>query len=97
MMKLLGSTKNKIAKDENGENMACLEINEVVLVHCSSVNNDYQQDSRVLYKIVLNKFFRQLLDISPKKCIFLKTINSEFSYSEIWFTNQDPKSAEMED
>ena len=77
--------------------MPCLDINELVLVHCSSVNNDYQQDSRVLYKIVPNKFFRQLLDISPKKFIFLKTFNSEFSYIEIWFTNQNPKSVEMED
>ena len=96
-MKLLGSTKNKIAKDENGENMPCLEISEVVLVHCSNVNNDYQQDSRVLYKIIPNKFFCQLLDISPKKFVFLKTFNSEFSYIEIWFTNQNPKSVEMED
>ena len=47
-MKLLGSTENKITKDKNGENMPHLEIAEVVLVHCNSVNNDYQQDSRVL-------------------------------------------------
>ena len=48
-MKLLGSTKNKITKDKNGENVPHLEIAEVVLVHCNMVNNDYQQDSRVLY------------------------------------------------
>ena len=48
-MKLLGSTKNKIINDENGENMPHLEITEVVLVHCNFVNNDYQQDSRVLH------------------------------------------------
>ena len=47
-MKLLGSTKNKITKDENGENVPHLEITGVVLVHCNIVNNDYQQDSRVL-------------------------------------------------
>ena len=47
-MKLLGSTKNKITKDKNGENVPHLEITEVVLVHCNIVNNDYQQDSRVL-------------------------------------------------
>ena len=46
-MKLLGSTKNKLTKDKNGENMPHLEIPEVVLVHCNIVNNDYQQDSRV--------------------------------------------------
>ena len=47
-MKLLGSTENKITKDKNGENMPHLEIAEVVLVDCNIVNNDYQQDSRVL-------------------------------------------------
>ena len=44
-MKLLGSTKNKITKDKNGENVPHLEITEVVLVYCDIVNNDYQQDS----------------------------------------------------
>ena len=48
-MKLLGRTENKITKDKNGENVPHLEITEVVLVHCNIVNNDYQQDSRVLY------------------------------------------------
>ena len=43
-IKLLGSTKNKITKDKNGENVPHLEITEVVLVHCDIVNNDYQQD-----------------------------------------------------
>ena len=47
-MKLLGSTKNKITKDENGENIPHLEITEVVLIHCNTVNNDYQQNLRVL-------------------------------------------------
>ena len=42
-MKLLGSTKNKITKDKNGENVPHLEITEVILVHCNIVNNDYQQ------------------------------------------------------
>ena len=56
-MKLLGSTKNKITKDENGKNVPHLEITEVVLVHCNIVNNDYQQDSSILYTFVLNKSF----------------------------------------
>ena len=51
-MKLLGSTKNKITKDKNGENVPLPEITEVVLVHCNMVNNDYQQDSRVLYTFI---------------------------------------------
>ena len=47
-MKLLGSTENKITKEENGENVPHLKIAEVVLVHCNIVNNSYQQGSRVL-------------------------------------------------
>ena len=47
-MKLLGSAKSKIIKDENGENFPHLEITEVALVLCNIVNNDYQLDSRVL-------------------------------------------------
>ena len=74
-MKLLGSAKNKITTDENDENVPHLEITEVVLVHCNIVNNDYQQDSRVLYTFVPNKPFGSLLDISPANHIFLKTFN----------------------
>ena len=45
-IKLLGNTKSKITKNENGENVPRLEINEVVLTHCNVVNNSYQQNSR---------------------------------------------------
>ena len=48
-MKLLGSTESKITKDKNGENVPHIEITEVVLVHCNIVNNNYQQDSKVVY------------------------------------------------
>ena len=63
--------------------MPHLEITEVVLVHCNIIHNDYQHDSGVLYTFVLNKSFDQLLDISPKNFIFLKTFNSELSYTEV--------------
>ena len=56
-MKFLGSTKSKITKDENGENVPHLQITEVVLVHCNVVNNNYQQGSRALHKYVPNKSF----------------------------------------
>ena len=65
-MKVLGSTKSKITKDENAENVPHLEITEVVFVYCNVVNNDYQQNSRVLYTFGPNKSFGQLLDISAK-------------------------------
>ena len=76
-MKLLESTKSKITKDENGENVAHLEITEILLIHCNIVNNDYQQNSRVLYTFLPNKSFGQLLDILPKGFIFLGTFDSE--------------------
>ena len=74
-IELLGSTKNKITKDKNGENVSHLEITEVVLVHCNIVNNDYQQDSKVLYTFAPNKSFASLLEIPPTNNIFLKTFN----------------------
>ena len=96
-MKLLGSTKNEITKDKNGENVPHLEITEVVLVHCSIVNNDYQQDSRVFYIFVPNKPFGILLEISPANHIFLKTFNSEYDEDEVWFTDQNSQPLEIED
>ena len=95
-MKLLRSTKSKINKDKIRENVSHLEITEAVLVQCNIVNNSYQQDSRVLYTFVSNKSFVQLLDISSKNFIFLKTFNSEFSYIEVWFTDQNSKPLEIE-
>ena len=71
-MTLLGSTENKIGIVKNDENVLHLEITEVVLVHCNIANNDYQQDSRVLYTFVSNKPFGSLLEISPTN--FLKNI-----------------------
>ena len=77
--------------------MPHLEISEVVLVHCNNVNNDYLDNSRVLYSFVLNKLFGQLQDIFRKNFIFQKAFHSKFSYIEIWFTNQNPKTLEIED
>ena len=96
-MKLPGDTKNKTTKDKNDENVFHLVITEVVLVHCNIANKDYQQDLRVLYTFVPNKPFGELLDVSPKHFIFLKTFDSEFSYIEVWFTVQNSKLVEVED
>ena len=93
---LHGSTENKVAKDKNGENVPDLQITEVILVHCTIVNNDYQQDSRDLYTFVPNKLFDSLLEISPKNHIFLKKFNSKFQSVEVWFTDQNSQSLEIE-
>ena len=95
-MKLLGSTESKITKDKNGESVPNLEIVELVLVHCNLVNNDYHQNSRILFTFVPNKAFGSLLEISPKNHVFLKTFNSEFQELKIWFTDQTSKPLEVE-
>ena len=96
-MKLLGSTESKINKDKNDENVPHLEVVELVLVHFNLVNNDCQQDSRILYTFVPNKTFGSLLEISPTNQVFLKTLTSEFQEVKVWFTDQTSKPLELED
>ena len=96
-MKLLGSTEIKITKNKNGENVPHLEVVELVLVHCNLINNDYQQDSRILFTFVPNKTFSSLLEISPTNQVFLKSFNSEFQEVKIWFAEQTSKPLELED
>ena len=96
-MKLVGSTKNKITKDKIGENVPHLDITEEVLVHCNIVNNDYQQDSRLLHTLVPNKPFGSLLEISPTNHTFLKTFNWEYDEIIVWFTDKNSQPLEIED
>ena len=86
-----------MTKDKNVKNVLHLEIVELVLIHCNTVNNNYQQNSRILYKFVPNNPFGSLLDFSPANYIFLKTFNSEFQEMKIWFTDQNSKPLEIED
>ena len=74
MMKLPESTKKKIVKMKILK-LCLLEIAEVFLIHCNITVNDYHYDSRVLYTFFPNKSFGQLLDISAKMFIVLKTFN----------------------
>ena len=96
-MKLLGSTSDTVDADKDSENVPRLENVEVILVHCNFVNNSYQQASRVLFTFVPNKQYGQLISISPHTLIFLKTMNTEFSEIEIWFTDQNSDALEIED
>ena len=96
-MKLLGSTSSIIDADKNSENVPRLENVELVLVHCNLVNNSYQQASRVLLTFVPNKQYGQLISISPHSLAFLKTMNTEFSEIEIWFSDQNNNALEIED
>ena len=96
-MKLLGSTKDTIDADKNSENVPKLENVEVVLVHCNLVNNAYQQHSRVLFTFVPTKQYGQLISISPHSLVFLKTMNTDFSEIEVWFTDQNNNALEIGD
>ena len=96
-IELLGITKSKITKDQNGEHACFLEIFEVVLIHCNAVNNSYQQNPRVLHTFIPNKSFGQILDILPNNFIFLKAFDPEFSYIEVWFRDQNSNPLEIED
>ena len=96
-MKLLGSAKKVVDKDENSENVPKLESVEVVLVHCNLVKNDYQHASKVLFSFVPNKQFGQLLNISQHAFTMMNTVNTEFSSVEVWFTDQSCKPLEIED
>ena len=74
-----------------------LEITEILLIHFNIVNNDCQQDSRVLHTFVPNKSLGQLLEISTTSFIFSSTFNSEFPHTEVWFTDKNPKPLELQD
>ena len=96
-MRLLGSSNDTIDGDKNSELVPRLESVDLVLVHCNVVNNSYQQASKVVFTFVLNKKHGQLMTVSPHLLIMLKTNNTEFSFIEIWFTDQDNRPLEIED
>ena len=96
-MALLGSSSNTTESDKDGELVPKLEVVKVVLVHCNLVNNSYQQPSKVLFTFVPDKQFGQLITVEPHSLTMLKTINAEFSFIEIWFTDENNKPREIED
>ena len=96
-MRLLGSSSDTIDGDKNSELVPKLESVDLVLVHCNVVNNNYQQASKLLFTFVPNKKYGQLFTVSPETLIMLKTVNTEFSFIENWFTDQDNRPLEIED
>ena len=96
-MKLLGSTKKDVDQDKDGEDVPKLESAEVVLVHCNLLNSNCQQASKVLFTFVPNKQFGQFIIISPYSLTMLSTTNTEFSFIEVWFTDQNSEPLEIED
>ena len=53
--------------------------------------------NRVLYSYVPTKKFGQLINVEPQSLIMLKTTSADFSFIEIWFTNQNNEPLEIED
>ena len=96
-MQLLGSSKKDIDQNKDGKFVPRLETAEVLLVHCNLVNNIYQQASKVLFTFVPNKQFGQLITITPHSPAMLQTAKAEFSFVEIWFTDQNNRPLEIED
>ena len=97
IMRVLGSTKKDIDADKNSTDVPKLESVENVLVHCNLVKNDYQYSSKVLFSFVRNKQFGQLINISPNTLTMMNTVNTEFSFVEVWSTDQVSKPFEIED
>ena len=96
-MQLLRSSKKDIDQNKDSEDEPKLESVKVILVHCNLVNNNYQQASKVLFTFVLNKQFEQLITITTHSPTVLKTTNAEFSFLEVWFTDQNNRSLQIED
>ena len=97
IMRVLGSTKKDIDADKNSKDVPKLESVENVLVHCNLVKNDYQYSSKVLFSFARNKQFGQLINISPNTLTMMNTVNTEFSFVEVWSTDQVSKPFEIED
>ena len=97
IMRVLGSTKKDIDADKNSKDVPKLESVENVLVHYNLVKNDYQYSSKVLFSFVRNKQFGQLINISPNTLTMMNTVNTEFSFVEVWSTDQVSKPFEIED
>ena len=95
-MKLLGTRNKGVDQSKDGEDVPKLEtvfVFEVALVHCKPVNNNFQQaqlSRRNIFtfiSFVQNKQFGQLINISPCSSTMVKTINTEVSSIEVWFTD----------
>ena len=66
-------------------------------MHCNLNKNDYQHTSKALFSFVPNQQFGELINISPHSLTMMNTINTEFSFVEVWFMDQASKALEIED
>ena len=79
------------------EKVQSLVILEVVLVQRNLVDNQYQQNSKVLYTFTQNKSYAYSLNVEPNNLVLLKTYNSEFDEIILTFTDYNGRKLEIED
>ena len=96
ILKLFGSPKKVIDKTKKGENVASIEVVEVVLKQYSLVDNQYQQKSEVLNTFMRNKSYAYLLNVESSNSVFLKSYNAEFDGNVVTFTDQNVRPWEIE-
>ena len=89
--------KKDVDQDKNGENVPKIESVDAVFVHCSLVNNNYQQASKKLFTFVPDKQFDKLITIAPHSLTMLKTTNAEFRSIKVWFKDQNNRPIEIQD
>ena len=95
-MQLLGSLEKETDQNKDDEIVPELETVEVVLLHFNLVNNNNQQASKLLFSFVPNKQFGQLINVQPHSLTMLNATNVIFSFSELWFTDQNNRPPEIE-
>ena len=96
---LLGSSKKDIDQNKDGKILPKLEtcFSTFSVCNCNLVNSNCQQASKVLFTFVPNKQFGQLITITPHSPAMLKTVNAEFLFIEVWVTDENNRSLEIED
>ena len=77
--------------------MPSLEVVEEVLVQCNLVDNQYQQESKVLHTFTPNKSYAYLLNLEPSNLVFLETSTTKFDEIIMTFTDQNGRPLEIED
>ena len=96
-IQLLGRSKKDIDKNKDAELVPRLETVQFVLLHCNLVSNSYQTASKLLFSLVPDEKFGQIITTTPHSLTMLKTTNAEFSFIEFWFTDQNNRPLEAED
>ena len=89
-----------IDQTTNGKNVASLDLVEVVLVQCNSIDNQYQQKSKLLYTFSPNESYAYLQNIQLSNLVFTETCstyNTDLDEIIIIFTDNNSKQLEKED